>query len=197
MIVTIRDPEILNSLDPDQVRSYLRLHHWQEERQIEDHTSLWTHSNLTGEPTEILLPLKPDYLDFSRRMAEVLQTLEIVEQISQLEILNDLFTTAPNITVQGIITNLQEGAFSGRITLMGIVISKLRRIQFELPEPAYELAIKAYQARMPVLCRGTLVKQGRSFILQHPSQFTLDLDSWAESGEAEQQETIDRELMLR
>jgi hypothetical protein len=41
------------------------------------------------------------------------------------------------------------------------------------------------------------VKQGRSFILQHPSQFTLDLDSWAESGESEQPATSDRELMLR
>jgi hypothetical protein len=197
MIVTIRDPEILNSLDPEQVRSYLRSHHWQEQRQIEEHTSLWTFSHLKGEPVEILQPLKPDYLDFPRRMAEVLQTLEMVQQISQLEILNDLFTTASDITVQGIITNLQEGAFSGRITLMGIVISKLRRIQLELPEPAYELAVKAYQARMPVLCRGTLVKQGRSFILQHPSQFTLDLDSWAESGESEQPAPSDRELMLR
>lgn len=130
-------------------------------------------------------------------MAEVLQTLEVVEQISQLEFLSDLFTTAPNITIQGIITNLREGAFSGRITLMGIVISKLRRIQFELPEPAYELAIKAYQARMTVLCRGTLVKQGRSFVLQHPSQFTLDLDSWAESDESEQLETSNRELTFR
>jgi hypothetical protein len=92
MIVTIRDPEILNSLDLEQVRGYLRSHYWQEERQIEDHTSLWTHFNL---------------------------------------------------------------------------------------------------------CRGTLVKQGRSFILQHPSQFTLDLDSWAETEKPEQQETIDRELMLR
>ncbi len=130
-------------------------------------------------------------------MAEVLQTLEIVEGRSQLEILGDLFTTAPNVLVQGIVTTLQEGAFSGRVTLMGLVVSKLRRIQLELKEPAYELAVKAYQARMPVLCRGTLVKQGRSFLLQSPSQFTLDLESWAETEEPEKPVGSDRSLSLR
>jgi hypothetical protein len=197
MIVTIRDPDILKSLNPDQVKSYLRSHDWHEQRQLHDHSSVWSSPPLKGESVEILLPLNPEFLDFPRRMAEVLQTIENVEQISQLEILSDLFTTAQNITIQGIITNLQEGAFSGRVTLMGIVISKLRRIQLELNEPAYELAIKAYQARMPVLCRGTLVKQGRSFVLHNPSQFTLDLDSWAESGVVEPQEANDRTLMLQ
>jgi hypothetical protein len=197
MIVTVRDPEILRSLTPESVKTYLRSHHWQEQRQIEDHAALWTRHSAAGEVLEVLLPLKPDFLDFPRRMAEVLQTLEIAEQTSQLEILSELFTAAPNLTIQGIVTNLQEGAFSGRITLMGVVVGKLRRIQLELAEPAYELAIKAYQARMPVICRGNLVKQGRSFVLQNPSQFTLDLDSWAEPESRESSDTGDRALSVR
>lgn len=183
MIVTIRDPEILNSLEPEHVCSYLRSHHWQEQRKLDDAACLWSYLGAIANseaPPELLLPLKPDFLDFPRRMAEVLHNLEIVEQRSQLEILSDLFTTASNFTVQGIITTLQEGLFSGKITLMGIVINKLRRIQLELNEPAYELAVKAYQARIPILCQGTLIKRKQSFVLQNPTQFTLDLDSWTE-----------------
>jgi hypothetical protein len=197
MIVTVRDPEILKSLTPESVKTYLRSHHWQEQRQMQDNASLWTRHSATGEEVEVLLPLQPDFLDFPRRMAEVLQTLEIMEQTSQLEILSEIFTAAPNLTIQGIVTNLQEGAFSGRITLMGVVVGKLRRIQLELAEPAYELAIKAYQARMPVICRGNLVKQGRSFVLQNPSQFTLDLDSWAEPDGQESSDAVDLALSVR
>lgn len=61
---------------------------------------------------------------------------------------------------------------------MGVVIGKLRRIQIDLNDPIYELAVKAYQARLPILYQDNLLKQGRSFILQHPQSFTLDLDIW-------------------
>ncbi|MFB2983552.1 hypothetical protein [Microseira sp. BLCC-F43] len=178
MIVTVRDPEILKCIDPEIVRTYLQQHHWQEVRQIQDNASIWTRQNQIGEDLEILLPLKSEFLDFPRRMAEVLQTLEIAEQTSQLEILSNLFTCAPNISIQGIVTNLQEFTTTGKVTLMGVVVGKLRRIQLELAEPVYELAVKAYQARIPIICQGDLLKQGRSFVLQNPHHFTLDLDAW-------------------
>lgn len=101
-----------------------------------------------------------------------------MEQRSQLEILSDLVTCTLNITIQGIIINLQEGATAGKVTLMGVILDKLRRIQLELAEPVYELAVKAYQARIPVVCQGDLHKQGRSFVLQNSHHFTLDLDAW-------------------
>jgi hypothetical protein len=65
-----------------------------------------------------------------------------------------------------------------QVTLMGVVAGKLDRIESELIEPTYELAIKAYQARIPVLCQGDLVKQGRSFRLQNVHHLTLDLEVW-------------------
>ncbi|MBD2774226.1 hypothetical protein [Iningainema tapete] len=178
MIVTVRDPKILKSLEPEKVRTYLQMHHWQEQRQIEDKAAIWTRKNETGQEFEILLPLKSEFLDFPRRMAEVLQTLEEASQTSQLEILGDLFTSASNVTIQGIVTNLQEGATTVQVTLMGVIVDKLRRILLELDEPVYELAVKAYQARIPVLCQGDLVKQSRSFILHNPHNFTLDLEAW-------------------
>ncbi len=61
---------------------------------------------------------------------------------------------------------------------VGVILDKLRRIQLELTEPVYELAVKAYQARIPIVCQGDLLKQGRSFVLQNPHHFTLDLDAW-------------------
>ncbi len=61
---------------------------------------------------------------------------------------------------------------------MGVILDKLRRIQLALAEPVYELAVKAYQARIPVICQGDLKKQARSFVLQNPHHFTLDLDAW-------------------
>ncbi|MEG3905132.1 hypothetical protein QUB19_22150 [Microcoleus sp. B4-C5] len=180
MIVTVRDPEILKNLQPEIVRTYLETHCWQEVRQIDDKASIWNRQSENSEELELLLPLKPEFLDFPRRMAEVLQTLEIAENRSQLEILSNLLTSAPNITIQGIVTNLQEGAVTGKLTLTGVIVGKLRRIQLELAEPVYELAVKAYQARIPVICQGNLVKQGRSFLLQNTHHFTLDLDAWLE-----------------
>lgn len=180
MIVTVRDPEILRHLEPESVRTYLQTHRWLEVRQIEDKASIWNLHSETGEELEIFLPLKSEFLDFPRRMAEVLQTLEIAENRSQLDILSNLFTSAPNMTIQGIVTNLQEGLSAGKVTLTSVIVCKLRRLQLELAEPVYELAVKAYQARIPVICQGDLVKQGRSFLLQNTHQFTLDLDAWLE-----------------
>ena len=89
-------------------------------------------------------------------------------------------TSDPNITIQGIVTNLQKGAATGKVTLTPVIVGKLRRIQLELAERVYELAVKAYQARIPVICQGNLVKQGRSFLVQNTHHFTLDLDAWLE-----------------
>lgn len=74
-------------------------------------------------------------------------------------------------------TDISEGATEGRVTVMGVVVGKLRRIQLDLGDLTYELAVKAYQARIPILCQGNLLKQGRSFVLQYPQNFTLDLDA--------------------
>jgi hypothetical protein len=77
------------------------------------------------------------------------------------------------------VANLQEGSTAGKVTLMGVVLGKLRRLQLELMDEAiYELALKAYQARIPIICQGNLVKRGRSLVLHHPHHFTLDLDAW-------------------
>ncbi len=177
MTLNVRDPDVLNALQPSEVEAYLQAHHWQEQNRISDLGAIWK-LHTSYQKSEILLPLQSDLADFALRMSQVLETLATVEQRSKFEVLGDLLTSAPNAIVQGIVIKLQETADTGKVTIMGVVVGKLRRIHFDLAEPAYDLAIKAYQARISVICQGDLVKQGRYFTLQNPQHFTLDLQTW-------------------
>ncbi len=178
MKVTIRDSQILKTVEPGKLAEHLQTTGWHQDRPFNENSVIWI-KDYAGEPAEVLLPLRPDLIDYAARIADALKTLEVVEQRSQLDILRDL-VTHPNITIHGIVINLQEGTTAGRVTIMGVVLDKLRRIQFELAEPVYELAVKAYQTRIPIVCQGNLLKQDHSFILQNPHHFTLDLDAWVE-----------------
>ncbi|HAG81782.1 MAG TPA: hypothetical protein DCL61_11590 [Cyanobacteria bacterium UBA12227] len=63
---------------------------------------------------------------------------------------------------------------SGKILLLGVVIDKLRKIQTELFNHDYILAIKAYQERLPLICTGDLIKENDIFLLKNPRNFTLE-----------------------
>ncbi|OUL27066.1 hypothetical protein BV378_10295 [Nostoc sp. RF31YmG] len=159
-------------LDPLQVEAYLVAHGWQQQQRQGDKASIWT---LEG--FEILLPLKPEIIDFSRRMGEVVETLALAETKSQLEILGELITNAPNTTIQAVVTQIatpNADKLSGEITLLGIVIEKLRPIHTELADRDYILALKAYQERLPIYCTGDLIKENGIFILKNPHHFSLD-----------------------
>jgi hypothetical protein len=110
-------------------------------------------------------------------MYEVMETLEIVENRSQIEILADLITSLPNMTLQGIVMQIytpNTDKLSGEITLIGVIADKLRKIQTSLADKDYILAIKAYQERLPILCSGDLIKDNNAFILKNPHNLTLD-----------------------
>lgn len=113
-------------------------------------------------------------------MSLILETLEKTENRSQLEIIGDLITTVNNLTIQGVLLQIQPpnaDQLSGTITLLGVVIDQLRKIQTELFNHDYILAIKAYQERIPVTVTGDLVKQDNAFILKTPRNLTL-YESW-------------------
>jgi hypothetical protein len=177
MIVTVRDPEVLSSLDPQQVEKYLQAQGWHQESQIGNKESVWIKKADSGEEFDITLPLNSEIRAFALRMAEILETLEIAEGRSQLEILSDLFTKAANIKIQGVVIKLQEEQHLGNVTIMGFVVGKPQKIHVQLSEPAYTLAIKAYQERLPVFCSGDLIKEGSEFILKNPHNFALD-EAW-------------------
>lgn len=177
MIVTVQDPNFLKAIEPHQVETYLEARGWHEQRRMDGNASIWIRRNDAGEEFEILLPLKQEFLDFPRRMSEVLQTLEIAEARSQLDILSDLIASVRNIEIQGWVIELPEGDRSGTVTMMGFVVRKLRKIEIGLSELEYNLAFKAYQERLPVVCTGDLIKEGNTSILKNHRNFSLD-ESW-------------------
>ncbi len=61
----------------------------------------------------------------------------------------------------------------GEVTLMGVVVNKLRKIKTELKNHDYILAIKAYQERLTITSQGDLIKDNDAFILKKPSNITL------------------------
>ena len=165
------DVEKYKYIDPRQVEAYLIAHDWQQQQRQGDKASIWT---LNG--FEILLPLKGEIIDFSRRMREVVETLALAEARSQLEILGDLITNASNTTIQAVVTHIatpNADRLSGEITLLGIVVDKLRPIHTELADRDYILALKAYQERLPAYCTGNLIKENGIFILKNPQKFRL------------------------
>lgn len=180
MKAVIQDLEALRDIQPMQVEVYLKAHHWHQQEKIADKASIWTQATPQGDDFELLLPLKPEILDFPRRMGEVLETLSLAENRSQLEIFGELITQAKDITVQGIVIQLQTpniDKLSGEITLSGVIVNKLRKIQTELFNHDYILAIKAYQERLPLSCTGDLIKQDEIFIMKNPRNLTLD-ETW-------------------
>ncbi|MDF5727245.1 MAG: hypothetical protein PUP92_04220 [Rhizonema sp. PD38] len=172
MTAIISNVEKFKYIDPQQVKTYLRSHGWHQQQLRGDKADLWTLDDF-----EILLPLKPEIVDFKRRMAEVLETLALAENRSQIEIFSSLITHVPNITIQGFVTHIETpfaDKFSGEITFFGVVIDRLRPIKTELADRDYIIAIKAYQERLPVLCTGDLIKENNIFILKNSRKFQLD-----------------------
>jgi hypothetical protein len=181
MNVDVPDNLTLKNVEPNQLAAYLKATGWYEARPYLENAMIWLLGNGSDSEYEILLPLHQSLGDYTARIREALSILELVEKRDRRSILLDLLPRMNDTIVIGIVTNIQEGIAAGKVTLMGVVIDRLRRIQLELAEPFYELAVKAYQARIPVQCQGDLVKQGRSFVLQNPHHFTLDLEAWMES----------------
>ncbi|MHC5915381.1 MAG: hypothetical protein ACYTXE_31295 [Nostoc sp.] len=172
MTAIFPDVEKFKYINPLKVEVYLVAHGWQQQQRQGDKASIWT---LNG--FEILLPLKGEIIDFSRRMAEVVETLALAETRDQQSILGDLITNAPNTTIQAVVTHIatpNADHLSGDITMLGIVVDKLRPIHTELADRDYILALKAYQERLPVYCTGDLIKENGVFILKNPHHFSLD-----------------------
>ncbi|MCL1473086.1 hypothetical protein [Argonema antarcticum] len=173
MKVTVRDSEILKTIEPSQLAAYLQAHGWYKDRPFLDNATIWLYKKDDVDEFEILLPNKKSLGDYAARMSDALSTLEVVEKRSQLDILSDLLTNASDIEIQGMVIEIQDFDSIGTIALMGVVVGKLRRINVELRHPEYNLAIKAYQDRLPVICTGDLIKKGSFFVLNNTRNFAI------------------------
>ncbi|MCW6052640.1 hypothetical protein K4039_21820 [Lyngbya sp. CCAP 1446/10] len=177
MKVTVKDSEIpVETVNLNQLRNYLQIHGWHEDQPFLENATLW-HKPAAGEDFEILLPNQQTLGDYAARIREAIQILEIVENRTQIEILADLITGLPNTTIQGVVMQIHTpnaDKLSGEITLLGVIADKLRKIQTELADKDYILAIKAYQERLPFVCTGDLIKKNQTFILKNPHNFIIE-----------------------
>ncbi len=173
MIVTVRDPDILSNLDPQQITNYLEAQGWYQESEIDNKESVWVKTTNLGEEFDITSPLNPRIRAFALRMFEILETLEKAEGRSQLDILSDLVTSVPKTEVQGMVVRLSEGTNTDRVTMIGFVLGKPRQIYVPLSKPEYDLARTAYQERLPVVCTGDLIKENGAFVLRNSRSFAL------------------------
>lgn len=176
MIVSVRDPNILFNLNPQQLISYLISRGWQQENSehnVNNQGLVWILTTNSGDKFDITLPLKCKTRSFALRMAEILETLEKAEGRSQLDILSDLVTFIPNVEIQGVVIRLAEFSDVFNVIMIGFVVSKLQKIYLVLNEQEYQLARMAYTERLAVICTGNLIKQNGDFVLSKPSGFAL------------------------
>jgi hypothetical protein len=88
MRVGITDRNALSALSPTAVAAYLRARGWSA---VESDTSFAVFERLEAEERVGLeVPLRSSAGDYSRRLAELLQNLELVERRSQLDIYRDI-----------------------------------------------------------------------------------------------------------
>ena len=173
MKVTVRDSHILKTIEPNVLETYLQINGWHKARQFYA-GFIWNKKNAAGQEGEVLLSPHKEFEDFAEVMCRNLKALEVVENRSQLDILSDLITSLPNVAIQGWINKVRgEESAIGKITLMGFVVGKLRKINLEVSGSDYHLAVKAYEERSPVTCFGDLIKENDCFVLKNPRDFVL------------------------
>jgi hypothetical protein len=175
--VTVRDYQILQTIDPNVLEAHLQTSDWQKVALVYENTLIWHKKDDQGQLFEIKQPLRQEF-DAPQLIGEAIKTLEIVENRSQLEILSDLITSLPNVEIPGWINKL-HGVESGicQVTVMGFVVGKLRKINLELREADYQLALKAYEERSAITCSGDLIKENDFFVLKNQHDFALLTDS--------------------
>jgi hypothetical protein len=177
MRAIVSDSGVLKSIQPGQVAAYLHSSGWYERTCVPNRVSSWTRNTFSEDKLKIYLPLDPDFEDYSRRISEIMEILEKAENRSQLDILSELITTAPNISIQGLPIQINvpnADKLGGEIIFIGVVVDKLRKIKTVLSNNDYLLAVKAYQERLPLVIQGDLIKEDSDFVLKNPRNVTLE-----------------------
>lgn len=104
MRVSIHDSTTLRSLSPAETTAYLRATGWKLQHTEPGRFARYTRPSPEPEPFEVDVPLRADLRDYALRIGDLLQTLEVVEARSQLDILNDIRRSTVDIlrlAVQG------------------------------------------------------------------------------------------------
>jgi hypothetical protein len=81
------------------------------------------------------------------------------------------------VEVEGFVRHLDRGTEDriGTIVIEGIAAGERRNVYVELADEAYRTAIAAHEERQQVAVRGTLVKDGRHWVLNDPTGLEIRL----------------------
>ncbi len=95
MKASVRDSKTLRLISPQDLEVYLASRQWD----YRPYGNLGAIYNRTkdGSEYELLVPLTREIGDFPQRISDILRTLEVVEERSQIEILSDLATTRADV----------------------------------------------------------------------------------------------------
>ncbi|MFM7166196.1 MAG: hypothetical protein ACKO3T_13230 [Planctomycetaceae bacterium] len=95
MKVDIRDVAAMQALRPLEVVTYLRARSWIQQPPTA-HGSVWVKGE-ADEQMEAVVPMDPQRRDFALRMGELLQTIAVAEDRSQVDVYSDLLTTCADV----------------------------------------------------------------------------------------------------
>jgi hypothetical protein len=114
MRATLTDSQAFEALSPVELVSYLRAHGWRRDAEIAGGLAQSWVWPLDGGRIDVIVPVDHTVRDFRRRVAETLQTLEALENRSQLDILADIQQISSDVIRWRWI---EEGAEDGTISL--------------------------------------------------------------------------------
>jgi hypothetical protein len=82
----------------------------------------------------------------------------------------------PEFDLSGPVVRLDrpDGAATGRVTVIGIVDDRQVRIGVDLSDPEYHNAVCAHDEGKTISISGTLVREGRGYILRNPADITVE-----------------------
>ena len=90
--VQITDRDALSAPEPERMRSYLQDQGWERCAREGERPEVWRLPTHDG-PYEVLLPSSKEYLDYPQRVSELLRTLSVAEDRSELALWHDLVSS--------------------------------------------------------------------------------------------------------
>lgn len=88
------------------------------------------------------------------------------------------FSPSEDFELEGAVVKLERenAERPGRVTVIGLIDDKPKRVMLALADPHYGIAIKAHEQQLPFRCVGTLKREGRGHTLLDPRDVSAQED---------------------
>ncbi len=120
-------------------------------------------------PARPTSPEMPRSVSFSSDRIPVIQ--EAGRQMREREPLSEFELRGPVVKLER-----SEGASTGKATVVGLLEDRQARVTLELDDGQYHIAVRAHDQGHSVRTTGTLVREGRGFLLKNASTLSIDAE---------------------